>query len=179
MRVPQVLIGLFCALSASASAQNYPKIEASAGYMYLRFSPSAGSPVGCSGGYGSLGANFNRWFGVVADVDACRTNRPTPNSNGTATTFMLGPKFAYRKCCRLTPFGQVLVGGAHGSAGFPGLATSQNAFSLAAGGGVDFKPWSNCLFAIRVAEVDYLLTRFHGSSQNNVQFKAGIVLRWW
>jgi outer membrane immunogenic protein len=179
MRMPELLIGLLCGLSASAFAQNYPKIEASAGYMYSRIDPSIGSPANCSGGYGSVGANFNSWFGVVADVDTCKTNRPAPNTNGTATTFLFGPKFAYRKCCRVTPFGQLLVGGVHGSAGLPGLATSTNAFSLAVGGGVDVKPWRSCLFAIRVAEVDYLLTRFNGSSQNNFQFKAGIVLRWW
>jgi hypothetical protein len=176
MRRSELLAGLFLAFSLPASAQNFPKVEASAGYMYLRFNPSVGASANCNGGYGSVGVNFNTWFGVVGNIDACKTNRPAPATNGTATTYLFGPKFAYRKCCRVTPFGQVLFGGIHGTSGFP---ASTNAFSLAAGGGLDVKPWKSCFFAIRVAEVDYLLTRFNGSTQNNFQFKAGIVLRWW
>lgn len=179
MRTAKLLVGLLFAFSASAWAQTYPKIEVSAGYVYLRFNPSIGPSANCSGGYGSVGVNFNDWFGVVGDVDGCKTTGPAPNTNGSATTFLFGPKFAYRKCCLLTPFGQVLVGGAHGSAGFPGLTNSATSFAFAAGGGVDYKPWHSCLFAIRVVEVDYLLTRFNGANQNNFQFKTGIVLRWW
>jgi outer membrane immunogenic protein len=179
MRRTALLVGLLLAASLPASGQNFPKVEASAGYMYLRFNPTAGAAANCNGGYGSVAVNFNTWFGIAGNVDACKTNRSAPATNGTATTFLIGPKFAYRKCCRVTPFGQVLLGGIHATSGFPGLATSTSAFSLAAGGGLDVKPWKNCLFAIRVAEVDYLLTRFNGSTQNNFQFKAGIVLRWW
>lgn len=179
MRRSVLLTGFLLAIPLPVSAQNFPKVEASAGYMYLRFNPSAGPSVNCSGGYGSIALNFKAWIGVVGNVDACKTNRPAPATNGTATTYLFGPKFAYRRCCRVTPFGQVLIGGIHGASGFPGLAASTNAFSLAAGGGLDVKPWKRCFFAIRIAEVDYLLTRFNGSTQNNFQFKAGIVLRWW
>jgi outer membrane immunogenic protein len=179
MRLFKLLIGLLLTISLPACAQNFPKVEASTGYMYLRFNPTTGAAANCNGGYGSAGVNFNRWFGVVGNVDVCKTNGPAPGTNGTASTFLFGPKFAYRKCCRFTPFGQLLLGGVHGTSGFPGLTASTNAFSLAAGGGVDFKPTRNCFFAIRVAEVDYLLTRFNGSNQNNFQFKAGIVFRWW
>lgn len=179
MRIRELSIGLFLAMSISALAQNYPRFEASLGYKYLRFNPSTGSSANCSGGYGSVGANFRSWFGVVTDVGACTTNRPAPSTNGTATSFMFGPKFAYRKCCRITPFGQLLVGGIHGTAGFPGLTTSANAFSLAAGGGFDVKPWRSCFLAFRVADVDYQLTRFNGSNQSNFQFETGIVFRWW
>jgi hypothetical protein len=176
---PKLLVGLLLAISLPASAQNFPKVEASTGYTYLRFNPSTGASANCNGGYGSVAVNFNHWVGVVGNVDACKTSGPAPGTNGTATTFLVGPKFAYRRCCRVTPFGQLLVGGIHGTAGFPGLTSGTNAFSLAVGGGVDIKPWQSCFFAIRVAEVDYLLTRFNGSSQNNVQFKVGIVFRWW
>lgn len=179
MRRSRLLIGLLIVVAPPASAQNFPKVEGSAGYTYLRFNPSTGSSANCNGGYGSIAANFNGWFGVVGDVDACKTSRPAPGTNGTATTFLFGPKFAYRKCCRVTPFGQLLVGGIHGTAGFPGLTASTNAFSLAAGGGIDVRPWRSCFFAIRVAEVNYLLTRFNGSNQNNFQFKVGIVFRRW
>lgn len=179
MRTSKLVILVLCALSTSAWAQTYPKIEASAGYAYLRFHPSTGSAANCSGGYGSIEANLNSWFGVIGDVDVCRTNRATPASNGTSSTFLLGSKFDYRRCCRVTPYGQLLVGGMHGTAGFPGLATSATAFSLAAGGGLEVKPWRSCLFAIKVAEANYLLTRFNGTNQNNFQFKTGIVFQWW
>ncbi len=179
MRRSELLIGLLLAVALPASAQNFPKVEASTGYMYFRFNPSAGTPANCNGGYGSVGVNFNHWLGLVGNVDACKTSGPAPGTNGTATTFLFGPKFAYRKCCRITPFAHLLVGGIHATSGFPSVTASTNAFSLAAGGGLDVKPWKNCFFAIRVAEVDYLLTRFNGSNQNNFQFKAGIVFRRW
>jgi hypothetical protein len=173
-----VLAGLLLAVSLPVSAQNFPKVEASAGYMFLHFKDSAGASANCNGGYGSVALNFNSWLGAVGDVDACKASAAAPGTSGVATTFLVGPKFAYRKCCRITPFAQLLAGGVHGSVGFPGLASSTNAFALAAGGGIDVKPWRRCLFAIRVVEVDYLLTRFNGSSQNNLQVKTGIVFRW-
>jgi outer membrane immunogenic protein len=178
MRRFELLVGLLLVAFLPASAQNFPKVEASAGYMYLRFNPSAGSAVNCNGGYGSIAWNFSDWFGVVGNVDACKASGTAPGANSTATTFLVGPKFAYRKCCRITPFGQVLIGGIHSTAGFPTLTAPTNAFSLAAGGGIDVKPWRSCFVAIRVAEVNYLLTHFNGSNQNNFQFKVGIVFRW-
>jgi hypothetical protein len=176
MRRPELFIGLLLTASIPVWAQSYPKVEASAGYMFLHFNPSVGNSANCNGGYGSVAGNFNSWFGIVGDVDSCRVGGTASSS---ATTFLFGPKFAYRKCCRVTPFAQLLPGGIHGGSGFAGLPASATAFSLAAGGGVDVRPFRSCLFAIRVAEVDYLLTRFNGSNQNNFQFKTGIVLQWW
>jgi hypothetical protein len=109
MRRYKLALGLLLALSLPATTQDFPKVEASTGYMYMRFNPSAGPTANCNGGYGSITANFNDWFGLAGNVDACATNRTSPASNGTAVTFLFGPKFAYRKCCRVTPFGQVLI----------------------------------------------------------------------
>jgi outer membrane immunogenic protein len=178
MRRFQVFIGFLLSAAILVSAQTFPKVEASAGYSYMRFNASTAASANCNGGYGSIGGNFNNWFGIVGNVDACQTNG-TAGASSTATNFLFGPKFACRKCCRITPFAQLLVGGIHANAGFPGVTASTNAFAFAAGGGVDVRPWRSCRLALRVAEVNYVLTHFKGSIQNNFQFKTGIVLQWW
>jgi len=180
MRKFVALPGLFLLFSGSASAQAYPKIETSAGYMYLRVNAGgAGGSADCHGGYGSVALNFNKWIGAVGDASRCNvTGLPSGSSATSAFTYLFGPKVAYR-WCRLTPYAQVLAGGVRGSgATFGSTSGATNAFAMSAGGGLDFRPFRRCSFAIRVLEVDYLLTRFNSSNQNNVQIKFGIVLRW-
>jgi hypothetical protein len=90
---------------------------------------------------------------------------------------MVGPQFAYRKCCRVIPFANAQLGGVHVTPGFPFVAGAANAFALKAGGGIDIS--ITCRVAIRVIEADYLLTRLNSTSQNNFRLSAGIVLRRW
>jgi hypothetical protein len=75
-------------------------------------------------------------------------------------------------------YAQVLAGGVRGSGPTFGSSGLTNVFGMSAGGGLDFRPFRRCFFAIRIVEVDYLLTRFNRSNQNNVEIKSGIVLRW-
>ena len=56
-----------------------------------------------------------------------------------------------------------------------GVTASENTFALALGGGIDAGLSDSISF--RVAQVDYLLTRFGDQSQNNVRISTGIVLR--
>jgi len=156
----------------AVTAQNFPRLEASAGYSYTRFHPGAGVALNCSGGSGSVTGNFTKWLGVTGNIDVCKVS-----SGSTATTYMFGPSFAYRKCCRVTPFAHALLGGVHVTPGFPTVAGAGDAFAFKAGGGIDIS--ISCLVAIRVIEADYLLTRLNSTNQNNFRFSAGIVLRRW
>jgi hypothetical protein len=164
-----ILLPLAC---LAVPAQNFPRLEASAGYSYTRFHPAAGVATNCNGGYGSFTGNFTNWLGVTGNVDVCKVS-----SGSTAATYMFGPSFAYRKCCRVTPFANALLGGVHVTPGFPSVAGAADAFAFKAGGGIDIS--ISCLVAIRVIEADYLLTRLNRTNQNNFRLSAGIVLRRW
>ena len=56
-----------------------------------------------------------------------------------------------------------------------GVSATDNAFAMALGGGVDWK--ANDRIAIRLAQGDYLLTRFGSTSQHNFRLSTGVVFR--
>ena len=167
---------LFLVLTVSAAAQDYPKAEVFGGYSYLHVS-ELGTGFNFNGASGSIAVNLNHSVGIVGDFGGYHNG----NSGVSTSTFtyLFGPKFAYRGNERITPYFHVLLGGAHVSASFSGVSGSDSAFALAFGGGADVKVASHV--AIRVIQVDYLLTKFNDGDndrQNNVRVSAGIVFRW-
>jgi hypothetical protein len=113
----------------------------------------------------------------------------TFSSSANMFTYQFGPvvRIPFH---RVTVFGEVLFGGAHtdgygnlersidlGGGTLP-VAGTQSPFAMAAGGGVDLKVSKRV--AIRLAEVDYFLTRYTNpitstNNQNNLRYLAGIV----
>ena len=183
------------ALVASAQ-QDVPRSEAYLGFQYVRANQfnqnnGLGQSIGgfdMYGGHGQFIWNFNKWISAVGDFGA--VNKPNIgiiNVQNTTAFAYGGPRFYYRMH-RLSPFGQVLFGGAfrHASTAvtaltgpntpnlpvvspanlFPGplavvsagLSATQNAFSMRTGGGLDYRLSKH--FSARAVEVDYILTRF-------------------
>lgn len=176
MRKLCLISALFLLLSVSAVAQDYPKAEVFGGYSYVHASV-VGNGFNFNGASGSIAFNPNDWFGVVADFGVYHNGDFGVSTN--LVSYLFGPKFAYRKMPRVTPYAQVLFGGAHVGASFSGVSGSSNAFALAFGGGIDAKVTPHV--AIRVIQAEYLLTKFNDGSndrQNNVRISAGIVFRW-
>ena len=167
---------LFC---VTAKAQDIPAWELAGGYSYLRANIN-GSSFHLNGGGGSVTENLNSWFGGRFEFNAFRGNISVPSATGTviksvsAQTFTYGPVFSYRKFDRVTPYGHVQVGAIHASQGYLGISASAFKFALAPGGGADFK--INQRAAVRV-QADYLATYFLNTTQDNVQFSAGLVIR--
>ena len=115
----------------------------------------------------------------------------TYSAEANMFTYQFGP-VARLPFHRVTVFGEVLFGGAltdgygdlyhsinlgHGD--LPPAGT-QNTFAMVAGGGLDLRLSKKV--AIRLAEVDYVMTRFTNqlslaTNQNNVRYLAGIVFR--
>ncbi len=150
-------------------------------------------------GSASVAYNLNDWLGLVADFGGFRVTRFGPGgtptggivpASGNVFSYLAGPRFSYRKFDRLTPFAQVLFGGAHASpvtlsacAAVCTPLSSENAFAMTAGGGLDLKVSRH--LAVRVVQAEYLLTRFADDSanagerivQNNVRLSTGIVFR--
>jgi outer membrane protein OmpA-like peptidoglycan-associated protein/opacity protein-like surface antigen len=183
---------------------NYPKLEWFLGYSFWRALPTSTNNriAYLHGGSTSLAYNFNHWLGLAADFAGFNNTRltlstptgsETIDANGSAYTFMAGPRVSYRHYERITPFAQALFGGAHAS---PVTAShcgndpsctplaSDIAFAAMFGAGLDIKITHH--IAWRAIEADYLLTRFKDPSstngqdrgwQNNVRLSSGIVLR--
>ena len=161
------------------------------------------------GGDGQFVYNFNKWISAVGDFGAVnKPNVGIINAQNTTAFAYGGPRVYYRRH-GFSPFAQVLFGGAfrHVSTQvtaltsidtpnlpvaspsnlFPGplavvtaqLANTENAFSLKAGGGVDYRLGRH--FSLRPVEVDYVLTRFPSLStgtrenQSSIAATAGII----
>lgn len=212
MKCKCMLLGtLVLAVAASAPAQDDPKLEVTGEYSYVRFNPTLPRIQNKSfnGGGFEAAYYFRGALGFKADLlfygsTTFTTTFPTTitrvgvipagtySSNGSFQTYLFGPILKVR-LHRLEPFGEVLFGVAHTNA-YANLSTviarapastftvqgSQTPFALAAGAGVDL-PFKKS-FAIRLGEVDYLLTRFTNpltqtNNQNNFRYAGGFQFR--
>jgi len=193
MKKLALLCGAMLLFAGLASAQDEtPKVEAFGGYSYLRVNPGFGAPgANFNGGSGSLAYNFNSWLGAVGDFGGYHWSGF--GGDATAVTYLFGPKIAYRHGA-ITPFAQVLFGGAHLSASGGGCdviagrvrsegsiiggcgSGSENAFAMTIGGGVDWNATEH--IGVRLIQGEYLMTRFFSETQNNARISAGVVFRW-
>ena len=107
------------------------------------------------------------YFSAVADVGG---HYGSFAAIGTSTyTFLFGPQISLPE--RVSPFGHLLLGGAHNSTG--GFGSSS--FSMALGGGIDAELPHGIHW--RLIQMDYLLTQFGGGSQNNFRLSTGILIK--
>jgi hypothetical protein len=164
------LIFTILLVAGSAYAQDAPRAEVSMGYSFLRLGGTGG--MNQNGASLSIAGNVNRWFGIVGDFGGYHSS-PFGASLNTYT-FLAGPRFSLRRNDKVTPFAQVLVGGAHLAAGVDGFSASVTPFVMSAGGGIDLR------ISQRVAlrpQVDYLYFRSGGQSGNAGRASVGIVYR--
>ena len=177
-----------------------PRVEWFLGYSFWRAMPTdpANRMGYLHGGSTSLAFNLNRYVGLVADFGGYDANKLTlfsPNGNqtvdadGTAYTYVFGPRFSYRKLGRFTPFAQALFGATHAgpvtisgcSQGTCAPLGGENAFAAMLGAGFDIQVSRH--IALRPFEGDFLLTHFKNvfdgqpDWQDNVRLSAGIVFR--
>ena len=175
-----------------------PRWEVAGMFQYVNFCPCAGfKNFNNYGATGELTYNATNWLGLTAQVGGYHFSRqvygaPITNPDGSITyplqsitgsweTYLFGPRVNFRRFDHFVPFLEVLFGGAHASSQMTG-SQSQDAFALAAGGGVDVILTRNV--AWRFFEADYLMTNFTGAllnpdgRQNNFRIGTGIVLRW-
>jgi opacity protein-like surface antigen len=180
-------VSLLAVLSLSAvsayAQESAPKVDVFAGYSYVQANPGVTGvdSFHLHGGNASVAYNITSWLGGVADFGGYTNgNILNTHTSGTFSTYLFGPRVSYRHYSRITPFGQVLVGVAHANAAAFGTASTQNAFSMTAGGGVDYKLFDH--FAIRPFQAEYLMTRFGEGTlgtrtQNNLRVSTGFLFR--
>src|SRR5579872_6851555 len=115
-----VVLVMVPALYADTETET-PKVEWSAGYSFWRAMPTATSNrMGyLHGGSTSVAYNFNRYLGLVADFGGYDNNKltllspsgdQTFDANGSAYTYLFGPRLSYRMHERFTPFAQAPFG---------------------------------------------------------------------
>ena len=200
---------LILVASLSTMAQDYPKAEVFGGYSFLHADDSlsfrSAGGANLHGWNASVTANLDRWFGLTADFSGHYDSSssiqelvppfppgfpPIPSftttvkSSTNVHTFMVGPRFSYRKNEKITPFAHVLFGVSRrhldsdvSFIGFGRTSFSANdtSFAGAVGGGLDVAMGKN--LALRVIQADYLLTRAFGNNANNARISTGIVFR--
>jgi opacity protein-like surface antigen len=177
MRKLFILFGFALFASSFAQAQETRGMEISGQYQYVRIYPGQGAPsASCQGAGGTFAANVNRWIGLVGDVGFCKVTGLPTGASAHDINYLFGPRFSYRNYGRLTPYAQVLFGGARATAsvtGFP--STSVNSYAMTFGGGADLKLTPHLAF--RAIQFEYLYTHFSGVKQNNLRIQSGLVYR--
>lgn len=160
-----------------------PRFEIAGMFNYANFNPGDPfNPFNNYGGSGSFTWNVSRWVGLTEELGGLRYTRNVNGASpaGSQTTFLFGPRLNLRKFDYFVPFAEFLLGSDRVGRQMTGDA-SQVAFALAAGGGVDIALTKN--IAWRFAQIDYLMTTFHGSSlgasgrQNSLRLGTGLVIR--
>jgi opacity protein-like surface antigen len=189
MRRLACLLAFSLLFGVAAKAQE--RADAFLGYSYVRQTDGSNvNSFNLNGGVAQIAAYPVSWFGLVGEFGLYTpgtisfSNIPaTAHPSGGDFSYLFGPRISFRHG-PLQPYVQGLFGGYHISAALQqtlGTSTA-NTFAMAVGGGLDLKVTKH--FAIRLAQVDYFLTRLNSPlptnaafSQNNFRYSGGIVFR--
>ncbi len=163
-------LGIFGLAVSAVRAQELPAADLSVGYSYIREGFSNG--VNANGGTAAFTGYANRWLGITGDFGAYHASPFGVSAN--TYTFLVGPRFSYRRSERAAPFAQVLVGGAHLTAGASGISASTSGFAWSAGGGIDLGLSRHLAFR---PQFDYIGIHAAGGTLNSARASASIVYR--
>jgi hypothetical protein len=153
--IPVVLLILF---SLPTFGQ---KAEVFGGYQLTHFDGGTNS----NGWNAALTGNFLPFLGVTADFSGVY------NSGTHFYTYTFGPE-VHARALGVKPFAHALFGGGT----FTGGGVNSTGFTTYIGGGIDVKVLP--FVSARLAQVDWMTTRFSGvTNKNNMRYSAGLVLR--
>lgn len=178
------ILSVLFGFGAGAAAQDFERMELGAGYSYVHTNAPPGD-CGCfsmNGGSAWFGYHFMRDVALAAEVGSEHASNIDGTSAGlTLTSYLAGPRYAWHYGSSISPFAQILLGGAHADGGLTtvrfGVGGPANSFALASGGGVDIglrRHW------VARGQLDYFLTRFSNGvndHQNNLRVSAGVLYR--
>jgi len=173
-----------------ATPSHAQSIELFGGYSFVRAPVSFTQPVlcpapSCPSATNTQHLNLNGWeaggaFKILGPLalaaDFSRTSGSFQGANTYIQTYLAGPQLRFPG--RISPFAHFLVGAAHESISTGGgsltFVPTQNAFSTALCFAIYLKLLP--LVSIRPIQVDYLLTHFNSSTQNQLRASAGVVV---
>jgi len=153
--------------------------------------------------------NADRWIGVAVDFGGQFGGPITPLASGvsgvpnaSSYSILAGPVLSYRKKSKVTPFAHALFGWSRNSLSGTTITSPSNSvttsasnyssFTMALGGGVDYKLTRH--LSIRVGQAEWFHTslnfnKFYGTAfssnqfqrfsthQDNLRFSTGLVVR--
>jgi outer membrane protein OmpA-like peptidoglycan-associated protein len=163
---------------SSEDPGNISKVNFAGGFNYVRANAPPGSCAcfGSIGGFISADYHINDWLSIDGQVTGTHANDISLlGQDITLMTFTAGPKVQLNGH-RYVPFGEVLVGGAHGSDSYFPTGTSSSptaaSFAVQAGGGVDYLLTAH--FAVRI-QAYYLKTELpNGTNDEQSQLMGGV-----
>jgi opacity protein-like surface antigen len=184
-----LVLGLVLLFGSAAFAQDYPKIETSPAFMYIRTSGSLSNAfivngqvvtnvpsLNCAGGGGTIAYNVSSVVGIAADLGGCKIFSNAyglgNTVDGSLFTFLFGPRFTYRNSSKFEPFFEVNFGGVRAALSCQSQALnclsvagsgtySKVAFGMTVGGGFQIKMSKK--ISLRLVQAEYLYTRFGNS----------------
>lgn len=168
-----VALVLCCGLVAFA--QDFKKAEVFGGYQWTSVDVGSGfDRQNFNGWNAALTGYFNPNFGITADFSGAYKSESGVSVK--SYSYLFGPTLRGHMD-KASPFVHALFGGVHESANASGLGGlgSDSSFAYAIGGGFDYDMSPNV--AVRVAQFDFLGTRFGGETQKNFRYSGGIVFR--
>ena len=184
MRVGGVVLCFILCGAVPLFAADAPRFELSGGYSFMHDTDrSEHFPAGW---VASATGNINDWIGVVTEVGGnyrtCRNCQRGPFASqkfrGTdlhlrVHTFLGGPRVASHAVAAMTPFAQVLFGGAHVSGGVEFDGALNTGFVYQPGAGIDVHVTPSV--GIRL-EGDYRVIRSTGHNNKESRVLAGVVV---
>jgi len=135
MRKYFVLVSLMLLTAGAALSQEFPKVETSPAFMFIRMNPniqnaftiqnpivgqppivvSGANDFNCAGGGGTIAYNLSRMLGIAADLGGCKffgnTTGLGNTINGNQFTYLFGPRLTIRSASPFTPFFELNFGG--------------------------------------------------------------------
>jgi hypothetical protein len=186
-----LLATLLFAIPQTIKAQRVQRIEFFGGYSYLQNNLSStyspfylaptpfGSNFALNGWQASITEKATDWLGLTQEFGGHYGTKQLQGINNHFSTFSIlsGPRFFYPGLKGVTPFVHALFGYEQTTVNLTplNLKATGNSYAMAFGGGID--AGISRRMAIRILQVDYYRPQAFGSSQNNLRFSAGIVLR--
>ena len=210
-RIALTCAPLLLVTATAAMAQSDEKFDIYGDYSYIQFNPSLTGlqSRAFNGGGGGVQYNFLPFLGIRADLQGYGSTSWTLNysapvvtphgtipagsytSNANMFTYGFGPAVRF-PLHRVTVFGDLLFGQSNTN-GYGNLtkaivagggtiqaSATQHPFTMMVGGGLDLN--LNKTIALRLGEIDYMLTRYSNpiintNNQNNFRYLGGIVFK--
>ncbi len=178
--VGMIVIGLCLA----AAAADVPKAEVFGGVSWLHIDSMgvSGIKTNYMGWDSEFQYNMSNWLGLTADIGGNYGHVTTGAPMSHTYTFVFGPTLTHHGN-NASFFAHTLFGANKTdlfSGGGGSGSTSDTAFAMAFGGGLDLRITDT--FALRLGQLDWLYTRHDLSAaglksfQNNVRYAGGIVI---
>lgn len=157
------------------TAAELPRVQVFGGYSFESLHGPDNSWSGYHGWNASAAVRVYGNLSALADAGG-HYGREMEVVDNSVHTLLFGPRMNLRRG-RISPFVHTLFGVSRLRADSGGPAFVENAFTFAAGGGVDLRVTRR--LSARLLQADYLRRRFFGQNPDLFRVSAGLVLQLW